>query len=141
MNCTKCNQHLEGNETVCPGCGTFVAYGAPTPTYNPAYGEVPPEVKKWNWGAFMFNMMWGIGSHTYLPLLCLIPFFNIIWVFVCGAKGNEWAWKSGKFNNLDHFLAAQETWNRAGIFSIIITGSILALYILGIILVLALSSI
>ena len=31
--------------------------------------NVPQEVKGWNWGAFMFNVMWGIGNKTYLPLL------------------------------------------------------------------------
>ncbi|MGL5898500.1 MAG: ribonuclease G, partial [Lactobacillaceae bacterium] len=34
---------------------------------------VPAEVKGWNWGAFMYNIFWGIGNKTYLPLLCLIP--------------------------------------------------------------------
>ncbi|MGL4344540.1 MAG: hypothetical protein ACRCTE_05020 [Cellulosilyticaceae bacterium] len=92
--------------------------------------EVPEAVKKWNWGAFMFNIFWGIGNYSYLPLLCFIPLFNIIWVFVCGAKGSEWAWKSGKFDNLDHFLAAQETWNRAGFVGFIIIAAILALYLL-----------
>ena len=48
--------------------------------------EVPSEIKKWNWGAFMMNIMWGIGNKSYLTLLCLIPLFNIIWIFVCGAK-------------------------------------------------------
>ena len=94
-------------------------------TFHPqtAYttSSVPPEIKKWNWGAFTFNLFWGIGNYNYLPLLCLIPFFNFIWVFVCGAKGNEWAWKSGKFNNVEDFLAVQETWNRAGFVSFIIT--------------------
>lgn len=83
--------------------------------------SVPPEIKKWNWGAFTFSLFWGIGNYNYLPLLCLIPFFNFIWVFVCGAKGNEWAWKTGKFNNVEDFLAVQETWNRAGFVSFIIT--------------------
>lgn len=40
--------------------------------------SVPEEVKGWNWGAFMYNIFWGIGNRTYLPLLCLIPFFNIV---------------------------------------------------------------
>lgn len=52
---------------------------------------VPNEIKGWNWGAFMFNFIWGIGNKTYLPLLCLIPIFNIFWIFVVGFKGNTWA--------------------------------------------------
>ncbi|MGL5577127.1 MAG: hypothetical protein ACRDCW_16430 [Sarcina sp.] len=79
--------------------------------------EVPREIKKWNWGAFTFNIIWGIGNKSYLPLLSLIPIFNIFWAFVCGFKGNEWAWKSNKFdeNDIDAFLATQKTWARAGL--------------------------
>lgn len=76
--------------------------------------DVPEEIKKWNWGAFMFSYLWGIGNHATLTLLCLIPVFQWVWWFVCGAKGNEWAWKSGKFKDLETFKAVQETWNNAG---------------------------
>lgn len=92
--------------------------------------ETPVEVKGWNWGAFMYNIVWGIGNKSYLPLLCLIPLFNIVWIFVCGAKGNEWAWQNNDYKDVDTFLAVQKTWNRAGLFSFIITMAILALYIL-----------
>ncbi|CAI3639112.1 ribonuclease G [Clostridium neonatale] len=71
--------------------------------------EVPSEIKKWNWGAFMMNIMWGIGNKSYLTLLCLIPLFNIIWIFVCGAKGNEWAWKNGNYSSPEEFFLVQNT--------------------------------
>jgi hypothetical protein len=85
--------------------------------YSAYYREpqVPPEVKKWNWGAFALNWIWGCGNGAYLALICLIPVFGwFIWPFVCGARGNIWAWKSGKFKDLDTFLTAQRTWNTAG---------------------------
>lgn len=85
-------------------------------TFN---GEVPQEIKKWNWGAFSLNIYWAIGNKTYLPLLCLIPVFNLVWVFICGAKGNEWAWRNGE-HDLATFKAIQETWNRAGFIMFII---------------------
>ena len=91
---------------------------------------VPSEVKKWNWGAFMYNILWGIGNRSYLPLLCLIPLFNIIWIFVCGAKGNSWAWKKGNFESVDEFMKIQNTWSRAGLFSFILTMIIIVLYLL-----------
>lgn len=83
--------------------------------------SVPAEVKRWNWGAFWFNIYWGFGNRTYLPLLCLIPVFNIVWVFVCGFKGNAWAWQNGNYRkaDLEHFLQLQHTWSRAGIFAFI----------------------
>lgn len=81
----------------------------------------PKEVKGWNWGAFAFNIWWGIGNKTYLPLLCLIPVFNIIWAFVCGFKGNEWAWKNGDYNNIESFKKVQQTWNLAGLVFFIVS--------------------
>lgn len=85
------------------------------------YEEVPAGVRSWNWGAFMFNLFWGIGNRSYLPLLCLIPGFNIFWMFVCGFKGNEWAWRNGNYRDLQQFKAVQATWNRAGLIYFIIT--------------------
>lgn len=77
------------------------------------------KVKKWNWGAFMFNIVWGFGNRSYLPLICLIPIVNIVWIFVCGFKGNEWAYE--KYDgDIDTFLAIQETWNKAGFIMFII---------------------
>lgn len=118
MKCPICHGPLKG-EAYCPNCGQAITYEGIKQTYSDIT-LVPSEVKKWNWGAFTFNIFWGIGNKTYLPLLCFIPYFNLIWIFVCGFKGNEWAWKSGKFNNVEDFLAVQETWNRAGFVSFII---------------------
>ncbi len=144
MNCPSCNQPLKGDEAFCTQCGFALSkvdlsktegtdqnpsfsnfeYQPPKPAMsqnmpqsnynNPNYDIVPAEIKKWNWGAFMFNAFWGIGNSAYMALLALIPYFNFIWVFVCGAKGNEWAWKSGQFKSVDEFLTVQRTWNKAG---------------------------
>lgn len=92
--------------------------------------EVPSEVKKWNWGAFMMNIVWGIGNKSYLTLLCLIPLFNFIWIFVCGAKGNEWAWKNGNYSNPREFFLVQDTWNRAGLISFILAVCFFVFYII-----------
>lgn len=91
---------------------------------------VPEEVKGWNWGAFICNIWWGIGNKTYLPLLCLIPLFNIFWVFVVGFKGNEWAWQKGDYQDVETFKAVQATWNRAGFVQFIIVIAFFALYFL-----------
>lgn len=140
MHCSKCHTQLNGNETFCPNCGACIEhlpqvkpYIPSDHTYTPhtySSSETPEAVKKWNWGAFMFNAIWGIGNYNYLPLLCFIPLFNLVWVFVCGIKGNEWAWKSGRFTNLDDFIATQETWNRAGRICFFIMLGIIVLYIL-----------
>ncbi|MGL4344541.1 MAG: hypothetical protein ACRCTE_05025 [Cellulosilyticaceae bacterium] len=143
MYCPICNTALNG-ENFCPNCGQAIDYSsmnqttAPAQTYAPTYQVVPNEIKRWNWGAFMFNMMWGIGNKTYLPLLCLIPYFNFVWIFVCGIKGNEWAWKSGNYgpNDIEKFLTIQKTWNRAGVAQFIIS---IAAFVLIIILSIVLS--
>lgn len=96
--------------------------------YDPTSPITPPEIKRWNWGAFMFSWIWGIGNYTYLPLLSLVPILNIVWIFVCGAKGNEWAWKSGQFKSVKEFLTVQNTWNRAGILIFIISCVFLVFY-------------
>ena len=89
---------------------------------------VPNEIKGWNWGAFMFNFIWGIGNKTYLPLLCLIPIFNIFWIFVVGFKGNTWAWQKGNYSDVETFKAVQATWNRAGIFQFALVVLVVLLY-------------
>ncbi|AYY79826.1 MULTISPECIES: hypothetical protein [Proteus] len=82
---------------------------------------VPEEIKRWNWGAFMFNIIWGFGNKSYLPLLALVPLLNLIWIFICGIKGNEWAWKKGDYDSVETFMKVQETWNRAGFIYFIIS--------------------
>ena len=72
----------------------------------------------------------GIGNKTYLPLLTLIPVFNIVWIFVVGFKGNEWSWQKGDYQDVDTFKAVQATWNRAGLVQFIIAIVIWALYML-----------
>jgi hypothetical protein len=71
---------------------------------------IPPEIKGWNWGAFLLNWIWGIGNRTYIALLCLIPFVNLIMIFVLGAKGNEWAWRNKRWESIDAFKRTQRKW-------------------------------
>lgn len=73
--------------------------------------EIPPELDRWNWGAFLLNWIWGIGNQTYIALLTLIPFFGIIIMpFVLGAKGSRWAWKNGRWDSVEHFRRVQRAW-------------------------------
>ena len=92
--------------------------------------NIPQSVKGWNWGAFMYNIWWGIGNKTYLPLLCLIPIFNIVWIFVVGFKGNEWAWQKGDYKDVETFRAVQNTWDKAGLVSFIVNVLFVILYII-----------
>ena len=102
-------------------------YNIPAGDYNPYYAPEEPKFG-WNWGAFMFNALWGIGNNAYLALICFIPYIGIIWSFVCGASGNKWAWESGRFRNAAEFNAAQATWNKAGFVAFIVTCIVFVIY-------------
>ncbi|MEZ7821033.1 MAG: ribonuclease G [Patescibacteria group bacterium] len=74
-----------------------------------------PEIRKFNWSAFSDSIFWGIGNKCYITLLTLIPFFGIVWMFVCGFKGNQWVWENGEYKTIEEFKMVQDTWNRAGL--------------------------
>jgi hypothetical protein len=71
---------------------------------------IPPEIDRWNWGAFLLNWIWGIGNNTFIALLALIPFFGFVMMFVLGAKGSRWAWRNGRWDNIEHFKRVQRRW-------------------------------
>ncbi|MBM3154412.1 MAG: zinc ribbon domain-containing protein [Chloroflexi bacterium] len=76
---------------------------------------IPTEIKHWNWGAFIFGWIWGIGNNVWIALICLIPYVGIIMAFVLGAKGNEWAWQKKRWDSIEHFQRTQRTWMKWGI--------------------------
>lgn len=76
---------------------------------------VPPEIRGWNWGAFLLNWIWGIGNNTYIALLMFIPLVNIVMAFVLGAKGNEWAWRNRTWQDVTHFKSTQRKWAQWGL--------------------------
>lgn len=88
------------------------------------------EISKWNWGAFLLSIPWGFGNKTYLPLLTLIPVFGFFWMFVCGLKGNEWAWRNNQYRDIEEFNRVQETWNRAGLVMIIVYVALILFFVL-----------
>ena len=71
---------------------------------------VPDEIRRWNWGAFGLNWLWGLGNQTHIALLCLVPFVNIVMMFVLGAQGSEWAWRNRRWNSVAHFQRVQRGW-------------------------------
>lgn len=85
---------------------------------------VPPEIKGWNWGAFLLNWIWGIGNSTYIALLMFVPLVNIFMFFILGAKGNEWAWRNRTWRDVEHFKQTQKKWRNAGLILFFVMGSI-----------------
>lgn len=92
---------------------------------------VPPEIRRWNWGAFLLNWIWGIGNDTYIALLTMIPLVDIVMPFVLGAKGSEWAWRNKRWRDVAHFKRVQRNWAIAGV---AVFGGFFALFALSFIL-------
>jgi hypothetical protein len=80
----------------------------------------PPEIRRWNWGAFLLNWIWGIGNGTYIALLMFVPLVNIVMLFVLGAKGSEWAWQNRYWRDIEHFKTTQRKWAWAGLIFIVV---------------------
>ncbi len=77
--------------------------------------SIPPEIDRWNWGAFLLNWIWGIGNGTPIALLTLVPIVGFIMMFVLGAKGSRWAWRNKRWESVEHFQRAQRKWAIAGL--------------------------
>jgi hypothetical protein len=72
---------------------------------------IPPEIDRWNWGAFLLSWVWGVGNNTFIALLALIPIFGqLVMPFVLGAKGSRWAWRNGRWDGVAHFKRVQRQW-------------------------------
>ena len=75
--------------------------------------ETPQCLNQWNWGAFYWGWIWGIGNGVYWPLITLIPYVGqvaaLIIMFILGANGSRYAWE--KFNGTAaEFDEKQHSW-------------------------------
>lgn len=101
---------------------------AAPPSHPQLSDDIPPGIKGWSWGAFLWNWIWAIFNNTWIGLLALIPGVNIVMIFVLGAKGREWAWKNKKWDSVEHFNRVQRKWSLWGVWLLI------ASFVLGILL-------
>lgn len=78
--------------------------------------EIPPELDRWNWGAFLLHWIWGIGNGVFIALLVFVPVLGIlIMPFVLGVRGNAWAWRSRRWTSVEHFRRVQRLWTIWGL--------------------------
>jgi len=75
-----------------------------------AGAQVPAEIDRWNWGAFLLNWIWGLGNETYIALLMFVPGVNLVMMFVLGARGSAWAWRNRSWRDVAHFRRVQRLW-------------------------------
>lgn len=95
--------------------------------------EVPAEIRGWNWGAFLLSWIWGIGNSAWLALLVFIPVFGLVWWFVVGAKGSEWAWRGRRWESVAQFRAVQRRWALWGVVVLIASLAAGVLFVFGIV--------
>jgi hypothetical protein len=92
----------------------------PNVTFDPRSGQgkgspVPPEIKRWNWGAFLLSWIWGPANRVSYFIWMIIPLVNIyIWIML-GLKGNEMAWQEDTWVSAEHFHQVQRRWAKWGI--------------------------
>jgi len=114
VHCNMCAGHLFSGGSTATGVATTAMSTGNTSGMGKA-AVVPEEIKGWNWGAFLLNWIWAIGNSAWLGLLCLIPYVNVVMVFILGAKGNKWAWQNKRWNSIEHFRKTQRKWMWAGL--------------------------
>jgi hypothetical protein len=76
---------------------------------------VPPEVDRWNWGAFFLNWIWGLAHNTPIALLVFVPCANLVMPFVLGLRGSAWAWQNKRWESVEQFRKTQRQWALAGL--------------------------
>jgi hypothetical protein len=77
--------------------------------------RLPESLRGLNWGAFLLNLAWGIAMKTPWAWLCLVPLVGTFWPLVMLFRGNEWAWKSRKWESEEHFRKVQNKWTTWGV--------------------------
>jgi serine/threonine-protein kinase len=109
--------------------------------------KVPKEIQGWNWGAFFLPGFWSITNQVWvgliswadLSLITLPLTLGMTWpimAVILGIKGNEWAWKSRRWNSIKEFKRHQRLWAIAGflltmIFLILISLIVVSVLALG----------
>ncbi|PIG92591.1 serine/threonine-protein kinase [Gloeocapsopsis sp. IPPAS B-1203] len=76
---------------------------------------VPEEIQGWNWGAFLLAPFWLISNGVWIGFLSWVPVLGFWMAIALGVKGNEWAWKSRRWQSIEHFQQHQKRWAIAGI--------------------------
>ena len=86
---------------------------------NSGMGEQAPYsiAKNFNWGACLFNWVWGIRYKKWalltIPALALIPYGIVVCVVMslwAGINGNQWAWEEVEYKDENDFHKAQQQW-------------------------------
>lgn len=87
--------------------------------------------KEFNWGAYLGTWIWGLFNKSYKTLWMLLVGFTpwgAYYQLYCGLKGNEWAYKNKKWNDVNLFNKSQE--KQSAIFTVLLFVGIPVIYFL-----------
>ena len=77
---------------------------------------VPDEIKRWNWGAFLFQNIWlrinGLGGSRTMQNIYGGDNWSYGILLNLGSRGNELAWRYKHWESVDAFLRIQNRWSR-----------------------------
>lgn len=126
--CPFCNGEISADAKKCQHCGEWV---------NKDAENLPDELKHFNWGAFLFNWIWGIWHKKYITLVyfpaCLIPVIGPLAVSIWfGLAGNRWGWNSKNWESVEQFNESQQNWVRLWLI-LAITGIIISFKIIAVV--------
>lgn len=120
---------------------TPVGSGAGYAAYPRAgMGVTDEDLRKFNWGAFLLNWIWGLNHKYPLALIALglnlagsVPVVGILFALgslgysiYLGIKGNEIAWNSGRFASAEEMHKCQRIWATWGV-GLLIAGCVCGL--------------
>lgn len=76
---------------------------------------VPEEIQGWNWGAFLLTPFWLVSNRVWIGIFAFVPIVGVWMAIALGIKGNEWAWKSRKWESIESFQTYQKRWAIAAV--------------------------
>ncbi len=88
------------------------------------------ELKKWNWGAFLWSWIWALGHKQWAKaaiaflVSLIIPIAANVYF---GIRGNEIAWETGDYASKEELREKQRTWVKAWF---IIVGAVVVITVL-----------
>lgn len=77
--------------------------------------ELPPGIKGWSWGAFLWNWIWSPFNRVWIGLLALVPYIGFLVAIYLGIKGRELAWRHKRWDSIEHFNRVQRSWSKWGL--------------------------
>lgn len=141
MACTACGKRLPWAVNVAPRPVVAAAPLPPVPVSSSwqndsgtgAGAVLPDELKGWSWGAFLGYYLWCMSHRIWWGFLCFLPYLSFVFWIVMGVKGNEWAWKYRRWENIEQFRKTQTAWIWGGIGAFVSTAlfTVIILTLLG----------